>query len=484
MASSESSPRPHPQLVRGMSLRGAVAVNMIDMIGVGPFITLPLIIGAMGGPQAMLGWILGAVFAMCDGLIWSELGAAFPGAGGSYRYLSEAFGPKKWGRLFSFLFVWQLSFSAPLSIASGCIGLAMYATYFFPGLDRPLFSLSGHTSFLGGIGGGITVSAVALVAVAACLVALWLAYRQIGRVGKLAQTLWVVVLATVAWVIVTALIHFNSHLAFSFPAHAFSPSAGFFLGLGSAMLIATYDYWGYYNVGFLGGEIERPERNIPRAIIWSIALVAAIYIVMNIGVLGVLPWKDMISTTSGQNYVISVFMEQVHGAWAGKLVTLLIMWTAFASVFSLLLGYSRVPYAAAVDGNYFKSFAKLHPRGHFPSVSMLWLGGVAALCCFFSLADVIAALVVIRIALQFLVQAIGLMVLRVRRPDLPRPFKMWWYPVPVILAILGFIYVLFARTHSIVQLRFAGVILVAGLIVYGARELALRRRAQALERAR
>jgi len=469
-------PRPGPQLVRGMSLRAAIAVNMIDMIGVGPFITLPLIIAAMGGPQAMLGWVLGAVFAMCDGLIWSELGAAFPGAGGSYRYLSEAFGPKRWGRLFAFLFVWQLSFSAPLSIASGCIGLAMYATFFFPGLDRPLFSISGHTSVLGGIGAGITVSAVALVAVAVCLLALWLAYRQIGRVGRISQYLWVVVLATVGWVIVTALTHFNAHRAFSFPAHAFTPTASFFLGMGSAMLIATYDYWGYYNVGFLGGEIEQPERNIPRAILWSIALVSAIYIVMNIGVLGVLPWKEMISTQSGENYVISVFMERVYGSWAAHLVTVLIMWTAFASVFSLLLGYSRVPYAAAVDGNYFKGFAHLHPRGHFPNVSMLWLGGVAALCCFFSLVDVIAALVVIRIALQFLVQAIGLIVLRIRRPDLPRPFKMWWYPVPVVLAILGFIYVLFARTHSIVQLRFAMVILLVGLVFYGVRELAQRRR--------
>ncbi|HEY7838585.1 MAG TPA: APC family permease [Terriglobales bacterium] len=476
MGSPEPTQRPTPQLVRGMSLRAAIAVNMIDMIGVGPFITLPLIVAAMGGPQAMLGWILGAVFAMCDGLIWSELGAAFPGAGGSYRYLSEAFGPKRWGRLFSFLFVWQLSFSAPLSIASGCIGLAMYATFFFPGLDRPLFSISGHTSLLGGIGAGITVSAVALVAVTVCLLALWLAYRQIGRVGRISQYLWVVVLATVGWVIVTALTHFNAHQAFAFPAHAFSPTASFFLGMGTAMLIATYDYWGYYNIGFLGGEVEQPERNIPRAILWSIALVAAIYIVMNIGVLGVLPWKEMISTQSGENYVISVFMERVYGSWAAHLVTVLIMWTAFASVFSLLLGYSRVPYAAAVDGNYFKGFAHLHPRGHFPNVSMLWLGGVAALCCFFSLVDVIAALVVIRIALQFLVQAIGLIVLRVRRPDLPRPFKMWWYPVPVVLAILGFIYVLFARTHSIVQLRFAMVILLVGLAVYGARELAQRRR--------
>jgi amino acid transporter len=452
-----------PRLERGLSLRGAIAVNMIDMIGVGPFITLPLIIAAMGGPQAMLGWILGAGFALCDGLIWAEFGASFPGPGGSYRYLGEAFGPR-WGRVLSFLFVWQLSFSAPLSIASGCIGLALYATYYFPGL-------AAHPHH------------IALVAAGACLLATGLAYRAIGGVARLAQWLWVGVLATVAWVIFAALTHFHPARAFSFPPHAFTPSGSFFLGLGSAMLIATYDYWGYYNVGFLGGEVENPERNIPRAILWSIGLVGLIYIVMNIGVLGVLPWQTL-SAGGAQNYVMSSFMAAVYGSWAARIITALIMWTAFASVFSLLLGYSRVPYAAALDGNYFKSFSRLHPRGQFPSVALLWLGGAAALFCFFSLAEVIAALVVIRISLQFLFQAVGLLALRRRRPEVARPFKMWAYPAPVALAIAGFVYVLFARTHSLDQLRYAAYVVIIGLIVYGAREYRTAARHRAARRHR
>src|SRR2546421_6956405 len=111
-----------PRLIRGIGLGGATMLNMIDMIGVGPFITLPLIIAAMAGPQAILGWVFGAALAMCDGLVWAELGAAMPGSGGSYRYLNEIYGKGRLGRLISFLFVWQLTFSAPLSIASGCIG--------------------------------------------------------------------------------------------------------------------------------------------------------------------------------------------------------------------------------------------------------------------------------------------------------------------------------------------------------------------------
>ncbi|HEY8205218.1 MAG TPA: amino acid permease, partial [Pyrinomonadaceae bacterium] len=155
-----------PQLIRGVGLWGATTLNMIDMIGVGPFITIPLIIAAMGGPQAMLGWILGALLVVCDGLVWAELGAALPGSGGSYRYLAEIYGPRKLGRLMSFLFIWQLTFSAPLSIASGSIGLAQYATYIFPRLGQ-------ETKITLPILGAVEINAipVALVAIAALAIA-------------------------------------------------------------------------------------------------------------------------------------------------------------------------------------------------------------------------------------------------------------------------------------------------------------------------
>ena len=233
------------------------------------------------------------------------------------------------------------------------------------------------------------------------------------------------------------------------------------------MLIATYDYWGYYNVCFIGGEVKDPGRTIPRALIISIVAVAALYIVMNISVLGVVPWREMTQYSNDQNnYIISVFMQRIYGNWAGRLAAGLIMWTAFASVFSLLLGYSRVPYAAALDGNYFRAFARVHPEHRFPTVSLLALGGVAMLFCFLRLADVIAALVVIRIMLQFIVQAVGVMVLRMRRPDMPRPFRMWLYPVPALLAIAGFAFILVERKNFLREIRYAVVILVTGLLIY------------------
>jgi len=464
---------PDEPLIRGIGLGAATALNMIDMIGVGPFITIPLILSTMGGPQALLGWVLGAVFAVCDGLVWAELGAALPGSGGSYRYLREIYGPNRLGRMISFLFIWQLSFSAPLSIASGAIGLAGYAAYLWPGLEYQYaaHNWSLQVPLLGSLQVGWMVSGATFAAIGIVVLATLLLYRKITSIGWMSKLLLGGVTATIAWIIFAGLTHFDAARAFSFPPGAFHLSPGFFLGLGSAMLIATYDYWGYYNVCFLGDEVKNPSRNIPRALLLSILLVACLYVVMNISILGVVPWQEL--ERSGQSntglYVISIFMQRIYGPWAATLATGLVMWTAFASVFSLMLGYSRVPYAAALDGNYFRIFARVHPEHRFPYVSLLALAAVAALFCFLSLADVIAALVVIRITLQFLVQAIGLIVLRIRRPDLPRPFRMWLYPVPALLASAGFIYVLVVRTNSMKQIRYALVILITGLLLYLAR---------------
>jgi amino acid transporter len=450
-------------LIRGVGLWGATTLNMIDMIGVGPFITIPLIIAAMGGPQAMLGWILGAVLVVCDGLVWAELGAALPGSGGSYRYLGQIYGPRKLGHLMSFLFIWQLTFSAPLSIASGSIGLAQYATYIFPRLGNA-------TKVTLPVLGDIEINAipVAMVAIAVLAVAVFLLYRRITLIERLAKFLWVGVMLTIAWVIFAGVSHFDPKLAFDFPAGAFTLRPEFFTGLGAALLVAVYDYWGYYNVCFFGGEVKDPGRTIPRAVLLSILFVAIIYIVMNISILGVIPWREFAGTanTPAQRYVISSFIERLYGSKAGVVATVLIMWTAFASVFSLLLGYSRVPFAAARDGNYFRVFARVHPRHRFPYVSLLVMGGIATVFCFFRLADVIAALVVIRILVQFLAQIVGVIVLRIRRPDLARPFRMWLYPLPALLALAGFVYVLISRKNFMKEVRYAAVLVVVGLIIY------------------
>jgi amino acid transporter len=468
--------RGEPQLHRSLNLRGAVALNMLDMIGVGPFITLPLILAAMGGPQAMLGWILGAGLALCDGLVWAELGAAMPEAGGSYAFLrriySGADGTRKLGRFLAFLFIFQLTFSAPLSVASGCIGLSQYAAYLWPGL-------TGHTQAhmlrVGSYSAGVSAGPETLVAIGAVLVAVFLLYRGIARLRVVAATMWCAVMGLIAWILVTGLAHGHVSQAFTFPPGAFALTPGFFMGLGSAMLIATYDYWGYYNITFLGGEVKDAARTVPRAILISIALVAALYLAMNISVLAVLPWQGIVGARdiNAQRAVISTFMEAAYGPGIGpalgKVAAVLVMVTAFASVFSLLLGYSRIPYAAARDGNYFRVFGRLHAMG-FPHVSLLVLGAAAVGFCFFSLKDVIAALVVLRILLQFLMQHVGVIYLRRTQPEIRRPFRIWLYPLPPLLAICGFVYILVERANFQREILGAGVVIVLGTAVYAVRE--------------
>ena len=454
-------------LVRGIGLAQATALNMIDMIGVGPFITIPLMIATMHGPQAMLGWIVVAVLVVCDGMVWAELGASMPQAGGPVRYLRAMY-PGRAGRWLSFLFVWQLTFSAPLSMASGCIGFAQYAGYLWPSLAQTISSQAFPIS-LPGIGMTtieLTITRGTFVAMGVAVFAILLLYRRITAIGRMAAFLWVGVIGTTLWMIVSGFTHFNAAQAFTFPPGAWTLSPSFFTGLGAALLIAVYDYWGYYNVCYLGAEIRDPGRVIPRAILLSIAGVATMYRAMNISILGAMPWQEV----EKSSFIASDFMNRIWGHRAAVVVTLLMLWTAFASVFSLLLGYSRVPYAAAVDGDYFPVFARLHPQHHFPHVSLLVLGSAAIVFCLFRLADVVTALVVIRIVVQFLAQTIGVIVLRTRRPDFPRPFRMWLYPAPALLAFLGYIYTVVMRPKSIESIRLAVIVVIVGTVLFWIRQ--------------
>jgi amino acid transporter len=411
---------------------------MTNMIGVGPFITIPLLMSALGGPQAMLGWIIAVVIVICDGMVWSELGAAMPGSGGSFHYLREAFGRERFGRLMAFLFVWQFVFSGPLEIASGYIGFAAYSSYIWKGLTRP--------------GTIALITAVGLVNIA-------LLYRQIHSIAKITISLWVGTLITVLAVIVTGAMHFNPAVAFDFPPGAFSFSLGFFLGLGAATRVGIYDYLGYYDVCYIGDEVRDPGRVIPRSIIISTVAVALIYIGINLSIIGVVPWREFVPAAAHpeSSFVVSVMMQKIYGSSVATIFTLQILWTAFGSVFALLLGYSRIPFAAATSGYFFRAFGRLHPTKDFPYVSLLVLGAISIVAGFLSLGTVIDALIVTRILVQFMGQAVGLILLRKHAPDMPRPYRMWLYPVPAVVALLGWIFV-FATTQFRVILFGVGVL--------------------------
>ncbi len=401
-------------LERGLGLKEATALNMIDMVGIGPFIVLPIVIQEMNGPQCMLAWVLGAVLALVDGAIWAELGAAMPAAGGSYVFLKEIYGPKSWGRLFSFLLIWQTIFQAPLVIASGSIGFSQYFTFLFP---------------LGVVGQKI-VSGLLVIAIVALL------YRKIETVGKISLFLWIGVIATILWLIFGGATHFNSKLAFDFPKDAFDISFLFFAGLGSATVQTIYTYLGYYNICNLGSELKEPEKNIPKSIFISIIGIAVLYLAMQLSVLGVVPWREAMKS----EFIVSSFVQKIYGSKAAIVATILILWIAFSSLFSATLGYSRIPYAAAVDGTFFKIFAKTHPKKNFPHVSLLVLGAIAfVFSLLFRLKEVISAILAMRIIVQFIGQAVGIILLRKNKPKDFFPFKMWLYPLPALIAILMWI---------------------------------------------
>lgn len=454
------------ELRRGLSTASALSLNVIDMVGVGPFITLPLIVGVMGGPQAILGWLMGALLSLCDGLIWSELGTAYPEAGGSYAYLKHLYGEKKLGRVFSFLYAWQLLISAPLSIASGCIGFSQYLSFFFPQSAHPFASAS-----LFGV--PLVLSGQTLIAMSACCLAVAVLYRSIFAINRIVRWLGLAVGLTLVLIIIAGFTHFDAHRAFDFPPGAFRLNHAFFVGLGAGMLISAYDYWGYYNVCFLGAEVRDPQRTIPRAVLGAIGVVATLYLLMNISVLGVLPWREMTQNTDGHArlFTMAVFMEQLYGHTAAAVIVVLIALAALASVIALLLGYSRIPFAAARDGNFPAWFGILHPKHRIPMHSLLTLGGITLLCCIFRLQEVITTLVVVRILFQFLLQGTASLLPKHRQERKIKGFRMPLYPLPVMLALAGFAFILISRTNFQREMETAGVILIAGAAVYALRSL-------------
>ncbi len=456
----EAPPQAH--LARRFGLLPATALNMTNMIGIGPFITIPLLMSALGGPQAMVGWLVALIIVICDGMVWSELGAAMPGSGGSFVYLREAFGRERFGRLMAFLFVWQFVLSGPLEIASGYIGFADYARYIWKGL-----------------GEGGTLALIVAVGVLNIV----LLYRRIHSIAKITVSLWVGTLITVAAVVATGAAHFDPRVAFDFPAGAFHFSLGFFFGLGAASRIGVYDYLGYYDICYIGDEVRDPGRVIPRSILISTAAVAVIYLAINLSIIGVVPWRDFVpaATHPAANFVVSIFMERIWGTRVATVFTLMILWTAFGSVFALLLGYSRIPFAAAESGYFFKAFGRLHPTKGFPYVSLLVLGIISILAGFISLGTVIDALIVTRILVQFIGQVFGVIALRRRAPDLPRPYRMWLYPVPALVALLGWTFIFI--TTDIRVILFGLAVLALGVLAFMAWSWQTRRWPFTLEQA-
>src|SRR5581483_9245723 len=403
-----------PQLRRKLGILNATSINMSNMIGIGPFITVPPILATLGGPQALISWFVGAIVAMADGLVVSELGASLPSTGGAYVFLRDCYGRERWGKLMAWMFIWQFLFSGTLEIASGSIGMVQYLSFLWK-------DLAVHPWGIKFLAAGIS----ALV--------MFSLYRKIQDIARLMLILWITTLATTGWVIVSGLVKMDARLAFDFPPGAFVLNWAFLVGLGNGTILVIYNYLGYNQVCYLGGEVKRPERTIPYAVILSILGVTVIDFLLSFSFVAVVPWREMVREGSlAYNAVASVFMQRIYGNWAAVAISVMILFTAFASVFALMLGYSRVPYAAALDGAFFRWFGALHPKGEFPHRSLVLIGVLCIVASFFGLVQIITALILARILVVFCGQIVGLFLLRKYRREVPRPFKMWLYPVPAV----------------------------------------------------
>ena len=423
---------------RRLNLLQATSINMIDMVGIGPFVVMPLVVAQFSNGLFLWAWIFGAFTALIDGMIWSELGARYPLAGGTYNFHRVAYG-EKGGRLMSFLFVWQTSIQAPLVVASAAIGFAQYLSY--------LVELGSWEQKM--------VSGLLVVLVG------FLLYRKIETVGKISLLLWTVVTLTLVWIIISGLSHPQHSIPLIPKENGTFFSFAFWAAIGNGSLKTIYAYLGYYNVCHLGGEIRNPGKNIPRSIFLSIAGIAVLYLLMNISVMGAVGWQNI---KADDKYLVSRFMEQIHGPSAGVVATVLILWIAMASLFAVILGYSRIPYAAAVDGNFFKIFSRLHPRKNFPHISLLILCGLGFIfSLLMKLSDVITSILAMRIIIQFVAQGVGVVLLRKRFGKKDLPFKMWIFPLPVVVSIAIWIF-LFLSTGWFAL--WGSLIAIAGVVVF------------------
>ena len=415
-------------LDRGMGLLQATATNIIGMIGVGPFLTIPLMVAAMEGPHLIYAWAFGAVLALCDGLVYAELGAALPGSGGPYVYLREAYAPFGLGRLMAFVFIFQVMLVAPLTIAGGAVGFADYLAFYW----TSMLPWQHH-----------------LVAAAVCGGVTALLYRDIASIGRLAVVMLIVALATIAWVIGAGAVSFSSARAFDFPPGARRFDADLLRAMGAGGLLAMYNYGGYNNVCNIGEEIRHPDRTVPRAIVLSIVVVVALYVAMSTAMLGVIPWQEARQTrTIASLFIARTFADPAQGHAAALVMTGLILFIAISSLFAVVLGYSRVPFAAARDGQFFSAFARVHPRKHFPHVSLLTIGAITIPFCFFSLGQLVNWLIQVQILLQFVWQCAAVILLRRFRPDIAKPFRMWLYPLPALVSLAMWLYIFFAAPAS------------------------------------
>jgi len=422
------------------TLLQAAGFNTMNMFGTGPLITIPYCLAQVDpmGPHAMLGYGVACVACVCDSLVWAEMGSMWPKSGGSYVYLRNMYGEHTWGRLACFMYIWQFFISLPAEVASGFIAVAEYLVYF----DTQVIDYWPR----------VGISLVLL-----CCVGLLL-YRKIEDIGTVTLVLGGITVLTMAFVLIAGFSDWHSEYLES-PSGAFKGFGQFLMTVAVATRFGVYDMAGYYDVCFMGGVVRNPKRNIPLSCVGTCCIVAVIYVLTYIAVLGHLDWRTFVDVYSDHYEgdaippgIISTFTESRVGKWLAYPISVVVAITIFASNFSVLCGQHYVPYAAAKDGVFFSVFA--HESKRYPGVADLSLLVVILLSgvwCFFSLDLVIEAMVNLIVFVQFLAQSVGLMYYRYRVPkdQQVEGWRMPLFPLPCIIQAVLFFFI-WITTDSVV----------------------------------
>ncbi|HUR53442.1 MAG TPA: APC family permease [Gemmataceae bacterium] len=440
-----------PALPRGLGFWEATAINITQIVGAGVFATIPMILGVLPAAYALLAWAVAGLLILADSMVWGELGAALPASGGSYHFLLESYGRSRWGRLMAFLFVWQILISGPLEVGSGLVAAAQFSTAVSPEFKAydERHTVKREVEIADGQTIAVSVGPSRQFGFALGVLIIVLLYRRVTTLGKLSVVFMVGVLGIIAWILFEGAIRFDPAKAFDVKLNDGERPASWGMALGAGLGFAIYSYLGYYNVCYLGGEVRDPVRTIPRAILTSSLVVILLFLLVHLAITGVVPWRE---AATYKDNLTAEFMNRVRGQWAASVVTVMLVGSCFASAFSGTLGYSRVPYAAAKDGHFFKWFAAVHPKHEIPHRSLLLIGVMVLFWSFFSLDVLIFALIATRILEQFIAQIFAVILLRKLQPERPLPWKMWLYPLPCIIALCGWLFVFGTRERLFITL--------------------------------
>jgi amino acid transporter len=419
---SAANRRESPHLIRGLGLRSAAAIVIGDMIGTGVFLVTSDMARAVGSISLVFAaWIIGGLIVLFGAFCYAELGAAFPKAGGNYVYLNRGLGP-----LWGFLFGWMSSFlDRPVAMATLAAGFLRFLGFLFPVVATPLF-----TARLGRYEFGFTAAQplAALVVIAATAVN-YLSVRFGGSIQVLLTSLKMGAIL----LIVVAGVLFGTQESIRI-----APSvAPFGLGVIGAVLTALvpvmWAFNGFNDLGDLGEEIERPEKNIPQAIILGLLTVGGLYLLANVAYFQVLPF----SAIAQSQHVASDVVQSFAGSRGARWLTIAMAISALGALHVVVLTGARIPFAMARDGVFFQFAQRIHPTFHTPSGSLIFLGSIGAVLALSGTYEELYSLFVFAVWIFFALTAIALLRLRKTEPDLTRPYRSWGYPITPLIFLIA-----------------------------------------------